>query len=284
MCELLAVSTSRPTQLTFSLSALAARSALPGNTRDGWGVAYCQGADVALFREPLAASDSDLVRYLERSGPAASLAISHIRHATQGAVALANTQPFVRELGGVSHCFAHNGNLVGISNDPRFELSGRYQPVGQTDSEHAFCALMSRLAAIWEGKNHPSLALRRSTIAAFAEDIATLGPANFLYSDTQVLFAHGHRRIQAASGRIEAPGLWQLKRHCKVRQDHTHEQMGLSVDDGDQHVVLVASVPLSDEPWRPLKEGELVLISEGAMLAEGAIPAQLVMQAARPWP
>jgi glutamine amidotransferase len=120
MCELLAVSTSRPSRLTFSLSALSARSASPGNMRDGWGVAYCQGADVALFREPVAASDSELVRYLEREGPATTLAISHIRHATQGTVTLANTQPFVRELGGVSHCFAHNGNLVGIASDPRF--------------------------------------------------------------------------------------------------------------------------------------------------------------------
>jgi glutamine amidotransferase len=266
MCELLAVSTSRPSRLTFSLNALAARSALPGNTRDGWGVAYCQGSDVALFREPLAASDSELVRYLERSGPAASLAISHIRHATQGAVSLANTQPFVRELGGVSHCFAHNGNLVGIASDPRFELSGRFQPVGQTDSEHAFCVLMSRLVAIWDGKQRPSLELRRSTISGFAKDIATLGPANFLYSDAEVLFAYGHRRIQAATGRVSAPGLWVLERHCSVPPHPGDEQLGLRVHEIDQSVVFVASVPLSDEAWRPLKEGELIVVSEGSVL------------------
>lgn len=266
MCELLAVSTSHPSRLTFSLSALSARSALPGHTRDGWGVAYFQGADVALFREPIAASDSELARYLERNGPEASVVISHIRYATQGVVELANTQPFMRELGGVTHCFAHNGNLVGIANDPRFELSGQYQPVGQTDSEYAFCALMSRLAAIWEGKESPSLATLRSTIEVFAEDIATLGPANFLYSDTKVLFAHGHRRIQEATGRIDAPGLWALERTCKALQDDCYEQVGSRVDANDQRAVLFASVPLSDEAWRPLKEGELVLVCEGAML------------------
>jgi predicted glutamine amidotransferase len=266
MCELLAVSTSRPSKLTFSLNALAARSALPGNTRDGWGVAYCQGADVALFREPLAASDSELVRYLEHSGPAASLAISHIRHATQGAASLANTQPFVRELGGVSHCFAHNGNLNEISSDPRFELGGRYQPVGQTDSEYAFCVLMSRLAAIWDGRQRPSLDLRRSTLAAFATDIARLGPANFLYSDAQVLFAYGHRRIQPATGRVSAPGLWLLERHCSVAPQPADEPPGLRVHAADQSVVFVASVPLSDEAWRSLNEGELIVVSEGAVL------------------
>ena len=266
MCELLAVSTSRPSRLTFSLSALSARSASPGNMRDGWGVAYCQGADVALFREPVAASDSELVRYLEREGPATTLAISHIRHATQGMVTLANTQPFVRELGGVSHCFAHNGNLVGIASDPRFELSGRYQPVGQTDSEHALCVLMSQLASIWDGKQRPSLELRRSIVAGFAASISTLGPANFLYSDAQVLFAYGHRRIQAATGRVSAPGLWFLERHCSIPPHPGDEQLGLRVHDGDQSVVFVASVPLSDEAWKPLQEGELIVVSEGAVL------------------
>ena len=263
MCELLAVSTSRPARLTFSLSTLVARSASPGNMRDGWGVAYCQGTDVALFREPIAAEDSELVRYLENHGPATSLAISHIRHATQGAVALANTQPFVRELGGASHCFAHNGNLVGIAGDPRFALNGSYRSVGQTDSEYAFCVLMSRLAEIWVGSERPSLEQRRLAIATFANDIATLGPANFLYSDAQVLFVHGHRRIQADTGQVSAPGLWILERHCKSPLQSDAENYGVNVDRDDQSVVLVASVPLSKEAWRPLAEGELVMVIQG---------------------
>ena len=69
-----------------------------GSLHDGWGVAFYQGADVALFREPAGAAESALVRFLEEDGPETSLAISHIRHATQGNVSLANTQPFTREL------------------------------------------------------------------------------------------------------------------------------------------------------------------------------------------
>jgi glutamine amidotransferase len=181
-------------------------------------------------------------------------------------VTLANTQPFVRELGGVSHCFAHNGNLVGIASDLRFELSGRYQPVGQTDSEHAFCVLMSRLASIWDGKQWPSLELRRSAVVGFAKDIATLGPANFLYSDAQVLFGYGHRRIQAATGTVSAPGLWFLERHCSIPVHPGDEPLGLRVHDGNQSVVFIARVPLSDEAWRPLQEGELIVVSDGAEL------------------
>ena len=56
MCELLAMSSRHATRLTFSLEALSSHSAAPGVSRDGWGVAYYQDHDVALFREPSAAS------------------------------------------------------------------------------------------------------------------------------------------------------------------------------------------------------------------------------------
>lgn len=48
-------------------------------------------------------------------------------------------------------------------------------------------------------------------VTRFAADMRALGPANFLYADSDVLFAHGHRRIQAG-GEIAPPGLWHLQR------------------------------------------------------------------------
>ncbi|VVE45431.1 class II glutamine amidotransferase [Pandoraea soli] len=96
MCERLAMSSSRPSHLTFSLQALT-RHSLHGS-RDGWGAAFYAGRDVALFREPAPASGSAVVDFLQSQGPSTTLAISHIRHATMEEVALANTQPFVREM------------------------------------------------------------------------------------------------------------------------------------------------------------------------------------------
>lgn len=55
MCDLLAMSCLRATRLPFSLEALAVRGAGTGRTRDGWGAAFYQENDVALFREPMAA-------------------------------------------------------------------------------------------------------------------------------------------------------------------------------------------------------------------------------------
>lgn len=266
MCELLALSSRQATRLSFSLAALSSHSALPGNSRDGWGVAYFQGQDVALFREPLAASDSPLVRHLESQGPSTTLALSHIRHATQGEVSLANTQPFVRELDGAMQVFAHNGDLPGIERSS-VQIGDRYRPVGNTDSEHAFCALLERLRlAHGPARQRPSLEQRLDIVAAFAAELRRLGPANFLYADGDALFVHGHRRWQPASGRIAPPGLHLLTRHCASGQPGITAD-GIHVAAGAQDVVLVASFPLSAEGWRPLAEGEVLAIAAGQVRA-----------------
>lgn len=266
MCELLALSSARPARLTFSLHTLAARGAAAGGTHDGWGVAFCEGTDVALFREPGAAGDSALVRHLESHGPSTSLAVSHIRRATRGAVQLSNTQPFVRELGGRMQVFAHNGDLPGIERAQAF-LLGAQRPVGQTDSERAWCALLARLSGLWAGAGVPTLESRLATVAAFAADLRALGPANFLYADGDVLFAHGHRRIQHPSGRIEPPGLWTLQRHCTAQAPRPADAGGVAVADGVQTVRLFASVPLTGEAWQPLAEGELMVVRDGEIIA-----------------
>ena len=77
-----------------------------------------------------------------------------------------------------------------------------------------------------------------------------------------VLFAHGHRRVQAATGRIEPPGLWLWSCHC-VDPDQPVHASGVAVAPGFQEMVLVASVPLTEESWQPLGEGELVAVSGG---------------------
>ncbi len=266
MCELLALSMSRPTRLTFSLHTLAARGAADGGTHDGWGVAFYQERDVALFREPGAAGESALVRLLESEGPLTQLAISHIRHATRGGISLANTQPFVRELDGRMHVFAHNGNLPGIDRDPAFALRGRHRPVGETDSEIAFCALLDALQGLWTSSTAPSVEARLAVLAPFAAALRRLGPANFLYVDGDAVFAHGHRRIDRSTGRIEAPGLWMLQRHCPPAGLPPEERGGVAIADGDRTAVWFASVPLTEEAWRPLAEGELLVARDGQLL------------------
>lgn len=265
MCELLAMSCHQASRLSLSLRALADRSSAPNKSRDGWGAAFYQGHDVALFREPAPAHDSSLVHFLEHGSPCTTLAMSHIRLATQGVISLANTQPFVREMAGRAHVFAHNGHLPGIAYARQLAWA-QHQPIGETDSEHAFCALLERLRPLWRhGTCLPSMEERLAVVAAFAAELRQLGPANFLYADGDVLFAHGHRRTQPATSLVEPPGLVTLSRHCGDAQE-TLQAEGVSVAAGYQQVLLVASMPLSQEHWQPLPEGEVLAIRAGRVV------------------
>jgi glutamine amidotransferase len=146
MCELFALSASAPVDTTLSLGELARHGGETGIHAHGWGVAFLDGSDVRLVRDPSAAAFSPWVQCLQAHPIRSDTVLAHIRHATQGPVTLSNTQPFVRELWGRAHVFAHNGHLgEGIVSE---NMNGhRFMPIGETDSEVAFCILMERLAA-----------------------------------------------------------------------------------------------------------------------------------------
>jgi glutamine amidotransferase len=263
MCELFGFSSRLPTVVSFSLARFAERGGLGGKTLDGWGLAYYDGHDLRLYREPEPARDSAWLAFIQVRQIPGSLVISHIRHATRGEVSLANTQPFVREIRGRMHCFAHNGKLPAIDQAAAFKC-GYFVPVGDTDSELAACALFARMAALWRAGATPAPGERLAVVQQFAEELRELGPANFLYSDGELLFGHGHRRTQS-DGSITPPGLWLLRRQCAV-DPAALSMSGIHIGtaDGQQEVTLLASVPLTDEPWRALREGEVVVIRNGA--------------------
>jgi predicted glutamine amidotransferase len=263
MCELFAMSARFPTTVRLSLDELARHGGETGPHRDGWGVALHDGADAVVIREPEAASHSPWVEFLRDRLPRTTIAIAHVRKATRGERKLRNTQPFGRELGGRLHLFAHNGTLANLESDERF-VSGRYRSIGETDSELAFCALLERLTPMWD-RGIPPLDDRLRTIAAFAAELRGKGPANFLYTDGDVIVAHGHERTQA-DGVIAPPGLHSLCRSCTAGSDAV-QLAGVTIDpEARQEVALVASVPLSDERWTPLAVGEIVVLREGRVM------------------
>ena len=262
MCELLAMASRYPATLTSSLERFARRGGEAGPHADGWGVAFYDGVDVRRLREPEPAAHSPWLPFVRSQQRPTRLALAHIRKATVGDCFLANTQPFARELGGRMHLFAHNGDLDAIDRRWRAEL-GHAQPIGTTDSEIAFCALMARLRPLWEEarrtwRHAPTVDTRRQAVSAFARDLRAHGPANFLYSDGELLFAHGHKRRQA-DGEIRPPGLVTLTRTCDPN-DGTLVTTDRCPPGGCQEVTLVASVPLSDERWRPLEAGEVMTL------------------------
>ena len=274
MCELLGLSSNGAATMNFSLAKLAEHGSLPGTLHDGWGVGYYEALDVRLIKDAVAVADSDWVPFIADHNLRSPLVIAHTRSATRGLRSYPNAQPYMRELAGRAHLFAHNGDLPGIFKSKAFEAS-RFNPIGETDSEHAFCVLLDRMGSIWVRRNAtPPLRERFRIVSSFASELRAMGPANFLYSDGEVLFAHGHRRRHADTGLIEPPGLVSIQRQCVADQD-SFASSGLTISGKHQFVTLFASVPLTGERWEPLTQGELVAASHGKVVAlqlAGKIP------------
>ena len=164
------------------------------------------------------------------------------------------------------HVFAHNGNLPGIQTQLPLERSETIVPVGDTDSEHAFCLLMQKLEQARQAQGKPlSLKMRIEFVRQFARTIGKLGPANFLYADGDVLFVYGHVRTQA-DGKRCSPGLHYRSVECAYGQGRS-ETLSVELESADiQTVTLVSTSPLHETGWVPMARDQLIVIRNGNII------------------
>ena len=255
MCELLGMECNVPTDIVFSFSGLALRGGLRGPHSDGWGLALYEGKAVRTFLEPEAAARSPLASFVRNHPIKTLLAVAHVRRKTRGRVALENTHPFVRELWGRSFVFAHNGTVRGA----RKLTLGRFRPVGDTDSERAFCALLARLEARFDGYPRSTAELAAAVAEAGAE-IGSKGSFNFLLGDGRHLFARCATKLSYVIRK--APFKAATLADDEIRVDFAE------VTTPDDRVAVVATAPLTrDEEWVTGKPGELWVFRRGRLVS-----------------
>ncbi|MDB5641027.1 MAG: class glutamine amidotransferase, partial [Hyphomicrobiales bacterium] len=189
MCELLGMNANVPTDIRFSFAALARRGGATGPHRDGWGIAFYEGRGARAFHDPQPSAQSEIARLLRDYPLKSEIVIAHVRRANRGRVSLENTHPFTREIWGRAINFAHNGQLKGVK---KLAL-GLYQPIGTTDSEHAFCWLAGRLREQFE--TLPSVAALDRALQILCGEIATRGVFNVLISDGRSLYAYCTKKL-----------------------------------------------------------------------------------------
>ena len=83
---------------------------------------------------------------------------------------------------------AHNGTLKELhaAND---SAKLAHYPIGDTDSELAFCLLLERMRDVWTLPGEvPPWEARLDAFAAFVGDLKSFGTCNLLYGDGDVLF------------------------------------------------------------------------------------------------
>jgi predicted glutamine amidotransferase len=248
MCQLLGMNANTPTDVMFSFTGFATRA---HEHKDGFGIAFFEGAGVRLMVDAQSARESPVAEMVRRYPIRSEHIVAHIRKATQGSVTLANTHPFVRELWGRYWVFAHNGDLKGFA--PR--LHGAFRPVGETDSERAFCWLMQELAKAHA--NVPSIEELTATLRELAPTPAAHGTFNFMLGNGQALWAHCSTHL-----------------HHLVRQ-HPFARASLQDDDvtvdfaehtsARDRVAVIVTEPLTkDEAWTAFAPGELRVFVDGA--------------------
>lgn len=257
MCQLLGMNCNVPTDICFSFAGFRVRGGLTDHHGDGWGIAFFEGRGVRVFLDPAPSAHSPVAE-LVRDYPIRSLnVIAHIRKATQGDPRLENTHPFQRELWGRYWIFAHNGNLEDFA--PR--LSGRFQPVGCTDSELAFCHILDTLAARFP-EGAPAAAALHATLRELALEIGRRGEFNFLLSNGDWLFAHCSSR------------LCYVVRRAPFAEAHLADE-DVTVDfrrltGAQDRVAVIATTPLTDnEQWTQIPPGNLIAFRDGQSVTLG---------------
>jgi predicted glutamine amidotransferase len=231
MCELFGASSSTPRTLSRWLRPFRLRGGESADNPDGWGVAFWSGAYPNIEKSPEPGCSS--THFLQLSESLASdLVIAHVRKARHPPVpSMENTHPFVHACCGREWVFAHNGL---VSDVVLSAPNPSYHPLGETDSEHAFCQILAGIAGTYAADDHqPWL----DALNHLAGAIAARGKFNFLLSDGRILMAYGHDRLHY-----------------------------LESSDGRGRLALVATEQLADGPWQLFADQELRVYKDGVLL------------------
>jgi glutamine amidotransferase len=240
-----------PTDVTFSFRGFSQRAGITSDHCDGFGIAFFEDKACRLFVDNQSAVESPIAELIRNYPIKSRNVIAHIRKATQGKINLENSHPFSRELWGRQWIFAHNGDL----HDFNPTLSGRFTPVGNTDSERAFCYLLDQLVLKF-GYHEPKLDQVFDLLAEVSPKIAEHGTFNFCLSNGQALFTYAITKLH-----------WLVREYpFKPAQliDLDVEVDFSQVTTPEDRVAVITTEPLTqNETWNAFVPGEMILFQDG---------------------
>ena len=254
MCQLLGMNCATPTDITFSFNGFSQRAGITSDHCDGFGIAFFEDKACRLFVDNHSAVQSPIAELIRAYPIQSRNVIAHIRKATQGVIELQNCHPFMRELWGRHWIFAHNGDLLNF-NPP---LNGRFLPVGDTDSERAFCFLMQTLSERFADQQ-PKITQVFEVLSELAPSIAEHGTFNFLLSNGQALYSYATTKLH-----------WLIRQY--PFQPARLVDMDVEIDFSavttpQDRVAVITTEPLTNnEQWRSFTPGEMLCFQEGAII------------------
>ena len=250
MCRLFAMSGgARPLSAEFwLLDAPDSLSVQSHRDPDGTGLGIFDPQDrPVVHKAPISAFvDTAFAREARRERSRTFLA--HIRHATTGALTLANTHPFEQQ----GRLFAHNGMFGGL-DQLEDEIGGDLVLVkGQTDSERLF-ALITRETRRHDGSVHQGIVAAARWVAEHLPVYAL----NLILTTDSELFALRYPGTHALYVLDRAAG-----GQSGAQPLHHRSSLGMRVhseEAAQRPVIVLASEPMDgDSDWRALTSGELL--------------------------
>jgi transglutaminase-like putative cysteine protease/predicted glutamine amidotransferase len=228
----------------------------------GWGFAwYPDESPCALVvKDPTSIGENAMTKLLrEWERFESTVFLCHLRGAAR-TIQGQDTHPFCRSHAGRDWVFGHNGDLLG-DLEQTLPLGGPipvFEPIGRTDSERAFCWLLTRV------REHGARSLGEvgwERLHGWLRELDALGTANFMISDgTDLVIYHDEERYN---------GL------CWTRLIPPHAPTLAAADivldlgdagDENRSVVIFSTVPLEGASWTSMQPGELIVVRHGALV------------------
>jgi len=275
MCELFGASFNKQVGIQFAFNKF--RESGECN-RQGWGFAwYPDKVSSQIIKEAKKATESEISEFISISNTIKSkIFISHVRYATgRGAAAEAvhrNTHPFSKIYKRREYIFAHNGferppgafkrDHSKLLSD--FNISQSYFPLGDTDSELAFCHLMDYI------RHYSRRNSRRfdngNDFGILAKKLYLMnecGKLNLMFSDGEYLFCY-HTKDQAPNTlkyvRRKAP-------FGNIKYKDSDQEINLiKTKDSTQKGYIISTNALSNEEWVDFAPGQLIVFKSGEIV------------------
>ena len=229
----------------------------------GWGFAWYPGGDSAsvVIKDPTSIGENAMTKVLcdwERFQ--SNIFVCHIRGAAQR-ITQQDTHPFARSYASRDWVFAHNGDLVGDLN-VAFPIApdSPFEPMGLTDTEHAFCWLLNQVRAAGA---RSLFDLGWDKLYDYLADLNEHGTANFLLSDGQDLVVyhdkggfnglHWTRRLPPHKATL-------------LENDEVALELCKGVDANRTVVAISTEALAGDYLWVPFARGQMLVMRRGAIV------------------
>ncbi len=243
MCRLLGIIANRPVDAQFSLERFQEYSEA---NPDGWGIGWYEKGRAQVYKEGgIRADESEQFREM-RKKVMSKIILAHVRKGTGAPPVKENSHPFLDR----NWIFAHNGQVDGDHLRSLLREERRKKIEGETDSEVYFHWLLQNIEECGEVEG----GIRKAVGEVVGRYHTGL---NFLLSDGRRLYAFRYADAPNAG----YYSLYRLRRPADLssRSEETGALIGIKQARGEE-AVLVCSEGLTDEEWREVGLGNLLIV------------------------